>query len=85
MCEARIWFFKIAIINIDALPHSGRLVSGSQMKWQKEKNYAEYMKQWKTSAFFRYDQTANLMVGHFLAGAVLKKKNFASNAQKKQE
>lgn len=37
MCGARIWFFKIAIINIDALPHSWRLVSGSQMKWQEEK------------------------------------------------
>lgn len=40
------------------------------------------MKQWKTSAFFRYDHTANLMGGHFLAGAVLKKKTSRATHKK---
>lgn len=43
------------------------------------------MKQWKTSAFFRYDQTANLMGDHFLAGAVLKKKKLREQRTKKNK
>lgn len=42
----------------------------------------EYETMENISIFFRYDQTVNLMGGHFLAGAAAEK-NFASNAQKR--